>query len=320
MDYSIDWGTDITKVRTNIISNTELTKNKFLVSNYLANIIGKNLDEQAKKELAKKIQNKITIVPNDKFIELTKLIEELKDKNYCVNLLFALIAESLYSIKSNSGEAQRIFDIIVQRSIAMGMAPDASNINDIDTSWIQNDESQDSPHFDYIFALTLRQTSLQNINDFLNFQRKEYNGDFKIFLEICLKEYESLFNPKTVEIVTKWLASSITISNEQAPKNEKELIVFLPRIKRDKNDGATALTADQSAYLMLFLKDVKIILKDNTYQTNEEMAKALQIMTGYKAGQARKMMSTPIEKIDKKELKVLKTIVEKLLSSINKHI
>lgn len=315
----IELGSDITKIRTNIASSLKLFKNKHFMGQFAANLLGSKLTPEAKKDMASRIEANITA--NSEPSVLENIIEKYKTKIFDVNLLLSLGTEFFYALKvKEEKEALVLIDILKSRLIALGLSPDYSNFKEINANSLTEDESQDNPHFDYVFALTLRQTALQTVNNFLNYQQSRYEGDFRAFLEICLKEYEPLLNPKTIEITKKWLATASDIPDEKSIKNQKKIIVSLPKVRRDKDDNITVLKADQTVYLALFLKEARIILKDNTYQTNAEIAKALQVMTGYSAESMRQVMSTPIEKIDKKDLRALKTNVENLLSFIKKHL
>lgn len=65
--------------------------------------------------------------------------------------------------------------------------------------------SSDHKDFDFLFALTMRQTPLKNLEVFLNFQKENYEGDFNKFLHVILLDYSDLFKTGHLTLVQNWM-------------------------------------------------------------------------------------------------------------------
>lgn len=70
--------------------------------------------------------------------------------------------------------------------------------------------------------------------------------------------------------------------SENLAPDIKKIEAQLPKLKqRMANDGITSLSLTQTALFFNMLREHKIIFKDESYQTKENIYKAIQILTGY---------------------------------------
>lgn len=83
-------------------------------------------------------------------------------------------------------------------------------------------ESSDKK-YDFYFAITLRQTSVQKIAAFLGYHQSKFEGDFNSFLEYLLIDYSDILPKKTITTVEKWLASLQTKEQESLPLTDKTI-------------------------------------------------------------------------------------------------
>ncbi len=118
------------------------------------------------------------------------------------------------------------------------------------------------------------------------FYQKEY---FKKLID-----YKNSFDPEEEEFETK-----------------DYLRIKLPRVKqRIANDGLTTLSQSQTVAFIQIIKDSGIILRDKAFQSNTQIAKAFQVLTGYGSENTRQKLSSP--KVDKDAL----IVVQRKLSDI----
>ncbi|WP_421946844.1 hypothetical protein [Phaeodactylibacter xiamenensis] len=97
------------------------------------------------------------------------------------------------------------------------------------------------------FGFALRQSSVAGISDFLDFQENQYLSErnFFIFLDDLIKEFNEIFEPKTLKEVAKWLEQKQTILEEAGAelfsfskditKNREEILVNLNTFKADRS-------------------------------------------------------------------------------------
>lgn len=76
--------------------------------------------------------------------------------------------------------------------------------------------------------------------------------------------------------------SKQNLIKETESSSDKYVSIKLPKLKeRLANDKITSLTSVQTAMLFNMLRREKIIFKDESYQSKENIYKAIQILTGY---------------------------------------
>lgn len=133
--------------------------------------------------------------------------------------------------------------------------------------------------YDPLFAYTLKNYLLRNIEKFLNYQLSQYYEDdvteFCKALKFILREYgeaQSLIPVTTIKTVLEWMAErqqqgkTLNGSGEDAEK------------VRTRYDGKTKLSVQQTALLYHFLRKCEI-LRDGLQSS--DIAKALHILTGF---------------------------------------
>jgi hypothetical protein len=78
------------------------------------------------------------------------------------------------------------------------------------------------------------------------------------------------------------LAVVVDEEEQQVEQSGIKIDIFLPKIKeRRGNDTFTSLSLTQTAVFFNMLRQEKVIFKDESYQTKENIYKAIQVLTGY---------------------------------------
>lgn len=91
----------------------------------------------------------------------------------------------------------------------------------------------------------------------------------------------------------------------------KALTIQLPKIKqRAANDGITSLSLNQTALLFNSLRKARIIFKDESYQTKENIYKAIQVLTGYSKQNLKVDMN--LKEYEQSDKDVVQNIIKKL--------
>lgn len=150
--------------------------------------------------------------------------------------------------------------------------------------------------YDSFFIRQLRNTDLLQVYDFLNYHLMEYYDDiqaFSVFLRICIRKHKEKFlENNTIETVNEWISHK-----EKQAEDESKGLAGIPngqhrrgRIKREANDGITALNQEQTVLLIYLLQQAKVILKDE-YLTGAEAGRAFEILTGYSQNTLRQTLS-----------------------------
>ncbi|MBB3836991.1 hypothetical protein FHS57_000973 [Runella defluvii] len=178
--------------------------------------------------------------------------------------------------------------------------------------------------FDLYFALRLNLTDLMQVFSFLDFQLdRNFGGDFtqfKAYLEQLIRKYKPVFlKPLIIESVESWLTQdrkplpdkTITKVSAENDSFSKKLEIGLPKLKpRDKNDGITSLTINQTALLFSLLREHKVIFKDESYQSKENIYKAIQVLTGYNRQNIKTAMLD--DKFSESDKEVVQNLINKL--------
>lgn len=189
------------------------------------------------------------------------------------------------------------------------------------------DIEKNPDEFEYFFAWQLAVTDLYKIKEFLTwhlentFQNRV--DDFKEYIKIMYKKYKQILKNKDSKTVVfknlkKFPVEPTSKQNITEPTNIEEqesgrkIDIYLPKIKqRIANDGITSLSLNQTAYLFNMLRNEKIIFKDESYQTKENIYKAIQVLTGYSKQTIKKAMNS--RDIDDSDKVVTQKIIQKLI-------
>jgi hypothetical protein len=174
--------------------------------------------------------------------------------------------------------------------------------------------------FDYFFACKLSHVGLLEIDSFLAFHL-DYNfnnnsKEYFRFLNIIIRQYQvKIFNSDVVEIVKEWI--KLSEDDSELSGTEKE-IKTKNKTKRQPADNVTKLTQEQTALLIHFLQEGKIILKDENLN-KKEAGQAFSQLTGYSADSLRQNLNkTELERIaTKKNLTELHNAITKLGILVN---
>lgn len=178
--------------------------------------------------------------------------------------------------------------------------------------------------YDIMFCYNLRNLDLNEIDNFLRYTLELYfdrnMAEFKRFTQITLRKYgESLLKHKTIDTINEWIEVKEkqlfnSEESEGSPKSKSKGI-----IKRESGDNLTKLNQEQTALLIHFLQNGKIILRDE-YLTNKQAGQAFNTLTGYSADTLRQNLSKiELERIANKKnltdldnaLTFIKVLIEK---------
>ncbi len=127
-----------------------------------------------------------------------------------------------------------------------------------------------------------------------------YDSKLNLYLR---EEYKKLISPKDYQLVE--------IIDEEENTSGKKIEILLPKLnKRLANDGITSLTCVQTAILFNMLRSEKIIFKDESYQTKENIYKAIQVLTGYSKQNMKVLMN--LKDYESSDKVVTQNILQKL--------
>ena len=150
--------------------------------------------------------------------------------------------------------------------------------------------------------------------------------DFKDFIEIMYIKYDRILcGENNQKVVFKYLdvieVEVEEIINTEVLENDgTEIKINLPNLPRAKNrkngDGLTCLSREQTALLIDTLREINVILKEE-FQYNTNVAKAVQVLTGYSHNKLRTALTAPHKKED---LIATQEILQKAIDLINKHL
>ena len=186
---------------------------------------------------------------------------------------------------------------------------------------------EDREDFEFFFAWRLYLTDLYDLDSFLLWHLintfKWRLEDYKEFIEVLFMKYERIVsNPhiktKVDRAITK-IADLKEDNLEIERGSNRNIKIGLPKVKeRSSKDGLTALSQSQTVTLIKILRQNNIIFKDGSYQSNTNIAKAFEILTGYGSGGIRKGLSTHI--YPKDDLVVLRKALSSLISLIDREL
>jgi hypothetical protein len=107
------------------------------------------------------------------------------------------------------------------------------------------------------------------------------------------------------------LAVVVDEEQQQEEQSGRKIDIFLPKIKeRRGNDTITSLSLTQTAIFFNMLRQEKVIFKDESYQTKENIYKAIQVLTGYSRQTLKEAMN--ISHYEEDDKVVTLKIIEKL--------
>lgn len=159
--------------------------------------------------------------------------------------------------------------------------------------WSMEEIEASDDFFDYFFTVKLRHIDLLEIDDYLNYHQehsfKNARSNFFRFLRLAVRKYEKkLLTPQIIETILEWISTaeaSPEISGLEKTGNVKG------RIQREQGDRLTSLSLVQTALLIEYLQQARIILKGDNL-TNTQAGKAFNILTGYSSNTIRLQLGT----------------------------
>lgn len=138
------------------------------------------------------------------------------------------------------------------------------------------------------------------------------------------REYLQFLKMELSKFIAPQQGETIEKSKKESDLGEGKaniLAIGKPKIKRKQNDNITSLSQDQTVILINYLMKENIILSNDTeYQTQANIAKAFQAVTGYGHDNLRQKLSKVQDLKDngKQDLREIKKKLEKILSLITK--
>lgn len=168
--------------------------------------------------------------------------------------------------------------------------------------------------FDYFFICKVRHIDLLELDNYLDYHlTRSFGGDtekFRRFLRLSLRKHNTLMKPEQAETINEWLAGSEAKATTGAIKSKGKL-------KRTADDKLTDLSQEQTALLIHYLQETRIILKDE-YLNNKQAGEAFSALTGYSPDTLRLELGDL--KKTKKNLTPLYNTLTRLTIMINKQI
>ncbi|WP_367391691.1 hypothetical protein [Lewinella sp. LCG006] len=107
---------------------------------------------------------------------------------------------------------------------------------------IYRGEDQDDPEYGFYFALTLRQTSLERIDDFLNYHQRYYRKDYLKFVRFILADdpQHETISRKQKDVCEEWLTNQSSKENKPNYLPESRVPkgwVSIPGLLKEKDIG-----------------------------------------------------------------------------------
>jgi hypothetical protein len=172
--------------------------------------------------------------------------------------------------------------------------------------------------YDTFFAYKLRQVSLLEIDNFLEYHLYFYYSNdmvvFKRFLTVCLRKYKALLTPETELTVAEWIEAK---EKELSQSDDGQLgKVRSKRPTRTNNDNKTSLTQEQTVLLAHYLQKEKVFY--NGYLSDAEIATAFEILTGYSQNKLRLNIAKADSFKTHENVKALDNLISKLAKLIAK--
>lgn len=176
----------------------------------------------------------------------------------------------------------------------------------LDIHLTEKDES-----FDTFFALRWRNIDEMQVDAFLSYQQQQGHwankADFVRYLcQVVRKHQDVLASPKFKEQIEEY--SNLSAPEQQAAETAagfKSIEIKLPKVPPRRNgDGITALSQEETVMAFHYLGQAGLALKDNSYLSEANFHKAIQVLTGYSDVNMRKVnTSAGVNKTQQKNIK-----------------
>ena len=174
------------------------------------------------------------------------------------------------------------------------------------------------PFFDIFIIYQLRHLDILLTDSFLNYQMNTYfkndSAGFKRLVVLSIRKHGAkLLKEDQMQTIQEWIAmaeapSEPSIIEEGTEDEQSDRIKG--RIQREQGDKLTSLSLVQTALLIQFMQEERIILK-GTNLTYTHAGKAFNILTGYSAHTLRQQLGTKgeIEGVKHEDYKELHEII-----------
>ena len=263
----VNLGTDVTKFRTRLQKNYP----------YLSD--DQSLEKLIELNRGNKSNGKLDMLGH--FIELTeslvtttfmlKSLEEVYKRPFLINRYALLFLELYFGQESDHPLRENRLKYLIH--LCEQRIHDINNDKSIEplTKLLHYHRIEQPKDLEYsfYFALTLRQTDVLQMPKFLKQQSKRYDGDYLVFLDLVLVDFDDIFMDKTKVVVRDWIQAQqeeITLLKKTAflpvPKGWKQIegrlepaeiksaFSFLYEIAEFTQDGAGYLTKAEVAELL----------------------------------------------------------------------
>jgi hypothetical protein len=125
---------------------------------------------------------------------------------------------------------------IIQRNVTTALLThDWNTLDSYGENVFSENLSNKDPMFGSYFALSLSQCSIYNINEFLDYQKEAFEGDFIIFLEVSLMKYGYLIADSHIVMAQKWMKNQVHTQIQVSEPNTNQIAV---KKKWEKIDGS----------------------------------------------------------------------------------
>lgn len=171
------------------------------------------------------------------------------------------------------------------------------------------------------FALLWKMTDTSESDDLIDYQiSKDFSTSKReviIRLKKIVLEYPLLLPKTKFDELIELYSQNSSDQNHHSSDDGKKIVITKAKISsRVQGDNLTSLNARETAVLISLMRQLKIILPDNDSQSEINVAKAWQALTGYSNGTLRDKQTA--NSITKSELKNLQSIAIKLKMLIDR--
>ena len=176
------------------------------------------------------------------------------------------------------------------------------------------------------FALLWSVTDTDLSDDLIDFQIKKGFAPSKLaainkLRKITLQYPGLLAKEKFGELIDLYAGNGSdqpSIKVQPSDNEDKVIIISKPKVIRKEGDNATLLTLKQTKKLFSYLRDTKVIFKDTSYQSGDNINKAIQALTGYNSDSLRKHKD--LAAINISDLEKIREAIDKVKSLISREL
>lgn len=176
--------------------------------------------------------------------------------------------------------------------------------------------------YDFFLTCKLRHIDLLAIDEFLEYHLLNgFNNNlekFHRFLPLTMRKYSGRFLQQYhIDTVNEWMQNS-----KAALSGTEENLTLKRGLKRKAGDSYTEFTAEQTALLIHFLQEMKIILRDE-YLNQTQAGLAFSALTGYSPQSLRQELGSErlaVIKANRENMDKLSAILNRLSVLVTKNV